>query len=95
FGLVMIEAMACGTPVLAYDNGSVPEIIEDGVTGLIVKNEFEATDAIRNRLDTLSRAHIRARFEERFTARRMANEYLEIYRGLVSNEVPRLRLVKR
>lgn len=94
FGLVMIEAMACGTPVVAYGAGSVPEIVEDGLTGLIVKNELEAADAIRDRLDTLSRPRIRARFEERFTARRMASEYLEIYRGLVSNEVPRLRLVK-
>ncbi len=94
FGLVMIEAMACGTPVVAYGSGSVPEIVEDGVTGLIVKNELEAADAIRDRLDSLSHERIRARFEERFTARRMTNEYLEIYRKLVSNEVPRLRLVK-
>ena len=94
FGLVMIEAMACGAPVVAYGSGSVPEIIEDGLTGFIVKNELEAADAIRNRLPGLSRQKIRARFEERFTARRMANEYLEIYSKLVSNEVPRLRLVK-
>lgn len=94
FGLVMIEAMACGAPVIAYGSGSVPEIVEDGLTGFIVKNELEAADAIRNRLSSLSRAKIRARFEERFTARRMANEYLEIYRKLLSNEVPRLRLVK-
>jgi glycosyltransferase involved in cell wall biosynthesis len=94
FGLVMIEAMACGAPVVAYGSGSVPEIVEDGLTGFIVKNELEAADAIRNRLPGLSRQKVRARFEERFTARRMANEYLEIYRKLVSNEVPRLRLVK-
>ena len=94
FGLVMIEAMACGAPVVAYGSGSVPEIVEDGLTGFIVKDELEAADAIRNRLPSLSRQKIRARFEERFTARRMANEYLEIYRKLVSNEVPRLRLVK-
>jgi glycosyltransferase involved in cell wall biosynthesis len=94
FGLVMIEAMACGAPVVAYSSGSVPEIVEDGVTGFLVKDEIEAADAIRNRLGSLSRAKIRARFEERFTARRMANEYLEVYRKLVSNEVPRLRLVK-
>jgi glycosyltransferase involved in cell wall biosynthesis len=72
----------------------VPEIVEDGVTGFIVRNEVEAADAIRDRLDTLSRAKIRARFEERFTARRMANDYLEVYRSLVENQVPRLRLVK-
>jgi glycosyltransferase involved in cell wall biosynthesis len=94
FGLVMIEAMACGAPVVAYGSGSVPEIVEDGMTGFIVRNEVEAADAIRDRLDTLSRAKIRARFEERFTARRMANDYLEVYRSLVENEVPRLRLVK-
>jgi len=94
FGLVMVEAMACGAPVVAYGSGSVPEIVEDGVTGFIVRNEVEAADAIRDRLDTLSRARIRARFEERFTARRMANDYLEVYRSLVENEVPRLRLVK-
>jgi glycosyltransferase involved in cell wall biosynthesis len=64
------------------------------MTGFIVRNEVEAADAIRDRLDTLSRAKIRARFEERFTARRMANDYLEVYRSLVENEVPRLRLVK-
>jgi len=80
--------------VVAYGSGSVPEIVEDGLTGFIVKNELEAADAIRNRLPGLSRQKVRARFEERFTARRMANEYLEIYRKLVSNEVPRLRLVK-
>jgi glycosyltransferase involved in cell wall biosynthesis len=90
----MIEAMACGAPVVAYGSGSVPEIVEDGLTGFIVKDEIEASDAIRNRLGSLSRTRIRARFEERFTARRMANEYLEIYRKLVTNEVPRLRLIK-
>src|SRR3984885_7018935 len=78
FGLVMIEAMACGTPVIAYSAGSVPEIVEDGVTGFIVKNEVEAADAIRERLGSLSRTKIRARFEERFTARRMATDYLEV-----------------
>ena len=72
----------------------MPEIVEDGLTGFIVKDEIEASDAIRNRLGSLSRTRIRARFEERFTARRMANEYLEIYRKLVTNEVPRLRLIK-
>jgi glycosyltransferase involved in cell wall biosynthesis len=94
FGLVMIEAMACGAPVVAYGSGSVPEIVDDGLTGFIVRNEVEAADAIRDRLSTLSRAKIRARFEERFTARRMANDYLELYRSLVDNQVPQLRLVK-
>jgi glycosyltransferase involved in cell wall biosynthesis len=94
FGLVMIEAMACGAPVVAYGAGSVPEIVEDGVTGFIVKNEVEAADAIRDRLDALSRARIRARFEERFTAHRMANDYLDVYKDLVSHAGRRLRLVK-
>jgi glycosyltransferase involved in cell wall biosynthesis len=93
FGLVMIEAMACGTPVIAYNSGSVPEIVEDGVTGLIVKDELAAAEAVCKRLHSLSRPRIRARFEERFTARRMANDYLEIYRSLVASASPRLRVV--
>lgn len=84
FGLVMIEAMACGTPVIAFRSGSVPEIVEHGVTGLIVDSAAAAVDAIRNQLAQLSRRRIRARFEERFTARRMAEEYLEIYRDLIA-----------
>src|SRR5258708_3050921 len=81
FGLVMIEAMACGTPVLAYSGGAVPEIVEHGLTGFIVANEQEAAGAVP-RLAKLSRSRIRARFEERFTARRMAKDYLQVYRDL-------------
>jgi glycosyltransferase involved in cell wall biosynthesis len=81
FGLVMIEAMACGTPVIAYNRGSVPEVVEDGVTGFVVEDETSAVAAIRN-VSQLSRAKIRQRFEERFTARRMARDYLEIYRNI-------------
>ena len=81
FGLVMIEAMACGTPVIAYNRGSVPEIIEDGLTGFIVEDETSAVAAIRN-ISTLPRAAIRRRFEERFTSSRMARDYLDIYRGI-------------
>ncbi|WP_020694418.1 glycosyltransferase family 4 protein [Reyranella massiliensis] len=92
FGLVMIEAMACGTPVLAYPGGSVPEIVEDGLTGFIVNNEAEAVDAVR-RLPELSRPRIRARFEERFTARRMAMDYLSVYRRMAESHAPRLRVV--
>jgi glycosyltransferase involved in cell wall biosynthesis len=84
FGLVMIEAMACGTPVVAYPSGSVPEVIEHGVTGLIVEDEATAADAIGKQLAQLSRRTIRRRFEERFTARRMANDYLDIYRELMA-----------
>ena len=92
FGLVMIEAMACGTPTLAYPGGSVPEIVEEGLTGFVVNNEAEAVDAVR-RLPTLSRSRIRARFEERFTARRMAMDYLSVYRRMAESHAPRLRVV--
>jgi glycosyltransferase involved in cell wall biosynthesis len=79
FGLVMIEAMACGTPVIAYRSGSVPEVIEDGVTGFIVEDEEQAVAAV-HRLGRLDRRKIRSRFEERFSAHRMAREYENQYR---------------
>ncbi|HVU52280.1 MAG TPA: glycosyltransferase family 4 protein [Polyangia bacterium] len=78
FGLVMIEAMACGTPVIAFRRGSVPEIIEDGVTGFIVDDVAQAIDAA-GRVAELSRWRIREEFERRFTARRMAQDYLALY----------------
>jgi len=89
FGLVMIEAMACGTPVIAFNRGSAPEIVEDGTTGFIVANEEEAVLAV-SRLPHISCAIVRHRFEQRFTARRMANDYVDVYRNLVeaSNAVP-------
>ncbi len=93
FGLVMIEAMACGTPVIAFRSGSVPEVVEEGLTGFIVDNEGGAADAINNKLRRLSRRKIRARFEERFTARRMAGEYIEVYRRLMARTKRRLRTV--
>jgi glycosyltransferase involved in cell wall biosynthesis len=89
FGLVMIEAMACGTPVIAFNRGSVPEVIEDGVTGFIVEDETSAVGAIQ-RLSQLSRPLIRKRFEQRFTARRMAKDYLSVYEELISAATPRL-----
>jgi glycosyltransferase involved in cell wall biosynthesis len=92
FGLVMIEAMACGTPVIAYNRGSVPELIEDGVTGFIVEDETSAIAAV-NLLPQLSRKRIRARFEERFTATRMAKDYLDVYRMLSKSAEQRPRLV--
>lgn len=92
FGLVMIEAMACGTPVIAFNRGSVPEIIEDGVTGFIVEDVESAVAATR-RIDGLSRAGVRARFEQRFTARRMAQDYLATYREIGAGRRPALRLV--
>jgi glycosyltransferase involved in cell wall biosynthesis len=92
FGLVMIEAMACGTPVIAFNRGSVPEIIEDGLTGFIVEDINGAIGAV-DRLGQLSRKRIRRRFEERFTARRMAQDYLSVYRSLSNAVAPHLRLV--
>jgi hypothetical protein len=82
FGLVMIEAMACGTPIIAWPRGSVPEIVEDGITGFLVESEAEAVAAIE-RICDLDRRHIRERFDERFTARRMAEEYINSYRMLM------------
>jgi glycosyltransferase involved in cell wall biosynthesis len=82
FGLVMIEAMACGTPVIAFENGSVPEVLEDAVTGFIVRSEDQAVEAVR-RIGTLDRARIRGEFERRFTAQRMAQNYIKLYESLV------------
>ncbi|MFZ3007654.1 MAG: glycosyltransferase family 4 protein [Phenylobacterium sp.] len=78
FGLVMIEAMACGTPVVAYACGSVPEVIEDGVTGFIVRNDDEAVDAAR-RAVTLDRRKVRQQFELKYSATAMAGRYLDLY----------------
>ncbi len=83
FGLVMIEAMACGTPVLAFRCGSIPEIIEDGVTGQVVDSEEEAIAALPDVLACDRRA-VRRRFEEQFDATRMARNYVSAYRGLLS-----------
>ena len=79
FGLVMIEAMACGTPVLAFRCGSVPEVIEDGVTGKVVGSEQEAVAALPAIL-AYDRRAVRQRFEEIFTAARMAQDYVSTYR---------------
>ena len=93
FGLVMIEAMACGTPVIAFNRGSVPEIVEDGVNGYIVEDERGAMSAV-DRLSKLSRATVRQRFEARFTARRMAEDYLAIYRTLAGEDRSVLRAIR-
>ena len=93
FGLVMIEAMACGTPVIAFNRGSVPEIVEDGVSGYIVEDETGAMAAV-NRLSRLSRATVRQRFEARFTARRMAEDYVSIYRSLAGEDRSVLRAIR-
>ncbi|HQT77442.1 MAG: glycosyl transferase [Rhodospirillales bacterium 20-64-7] len=92
FGLVMIEAMACGTPTIAFPAGSVPEVIDHGVTGYIVHDETAAVAAL-SRLDSLSPVAIRARFEERFTARRMAEDYISLYRRVALRSRPALRVV--
>lgn len=83
FGLVMIEAMACGTPVIAYRRGSVPEIIEENVSGFIVNTIEEAVTAV-HQVRNLDRARVRAEFERRFAAQRMAGDYVEIYRQLLA-----------
>ena len=91
FGLVMIEAMACGTPVIAFRSGSVPEVVDHGITGFVVSDEEEAIQAI-GRLSQLDRRRVRAQFEKRFTSRRMAEEYLGHYAALapeVNNVKPR------
>ena len=91
FGLVMIEAMSCGTPVLAFNRGSVPEVLEDGLTGIIVEDETSAIASVR-RLPGMNNDAIRRRFEQRFTARRMAEDYLAVYREQIKR--PSLRLVQ-
>lgn len=83
FGLVMIESMACGTPVIAWNHGAVPEVIEPGVTGFIVTSESEALEAIR-RVTRLDRTAVRAAFERSFTARVMANAYLDLYKQILT-----------
>jgi glycosyltransferase involved in cell wall biosynthesis len=90
FGLILIEAMACGTPVIAFNRGAVPEIVEHGVTGFVVEDENEAV-VVSHRLPRLSRGAIRRRFEERFTAKRMAREYVVVYRSLIEFEALRSR----
>ena len=91
FGIVLIEAMACGIPVIAYPFGSVPELIEDGVSGFLVHNIDGAVQAVRN-LDQIDRTVCRQCFEERFTSERMAQEYLAIYERLLSGRPAALAL---
>lgn len=91
FGLVMIEAMACGLPVVAFNRGSVAEIVEDGVTGFVVEDVTSAVGAVHE-ASTLSRKAIRKRFEERFTSRRMAQDYVSLYQRLIDSGRARPRL---
>jgi glycosyltransferase involved in cell wall biosynthesis len=83
FGLVMIEAMACGTPVIAYAAGSVPEIIDDGITGFIVRTPEEAVSAL-GKIDQLDRKAIREQFEKRFSSMTMSRAYTDLYERIVS-----------
>ena len=78
----MVEAMACGTPVIAFGCGSVPELIQDAVTGFVVNSFDEALRAI-NRIRTIERQRVRTTFERRFTARRMAEDYVRIYQNVI------------
>jgi glycosyltransferase involved in cell wall biosynthesis len=87
FGLVMIEAMACGTPVIAYGYGSVPEIIDPGVTGFVVSNQEQAIAAAKD-IGRIDRRRCRQVFEQRFSARVMARQYLDVYRQLVESQIP-------
>ncbi len=89
FGLVLIEAMACGTPVLAYRQGSIPEIIDHGVTGYICDNIGEMAQAVAG-LSLIDRARCREIFEERFTVERMVKDYVAIYENLAASHRPRL-----
>ncbi len=86
FGLVMIEAMACGTPVLAFRNGSVPEVIDDGLSGYIVDSEEEAISVLDQTV-RLDRRRVRRRFEERFSASRMAADYISIYEKVLGGQL--------
>jgi glycosyltransferase involved in cell wall biosynthesis len=87
FGIVMIEALACGTPVIAYRNGSVPEIVETGETGFIVSDGEGAAEAVR-RIPALSRRRCRDLFEQRFTSQRMARDYVAVYERLLGQGGP-------
>jgi glycosyltransferase involved in cell wall biosynthesis len=89
FGLVMIESMACGTPIIAYANGSVSEVMDDGVTGFVVNDIEQAVEATR-RVRDLSRARCREVFERRFTSSRMASDYIKVYTRLADSGMRRV-----
>jgi glycosyltransferase involved in cell wall biosynthesis len=95
FGLAVIEAMACGTPIIAFRRGSVPEVVEDGTSGFVVDTIEEAVRAVW-RIVSLDRTTVRAEFDRRFTAERMARDYLQIYQelSLARTRSERLRRLK-
>lgn len=95
FGLVVIEAMACGTPVVAFRKGSVPEVVEDGITGFIVGSVEEAIMAVREKIGSLDRNLCRKVFENRFSAERMASDYLQIYQQEIDLKLNREFLLKK
>ena len=89
FGMVMIEALACATPVVAFDCGSVPEVVEHGSTGFVVRTVTEAAGAVRD-LNSIDRGTCRLAFEERFTAERMADEYVRVYDSIIRRHMTRV-----
>jgi glycosyltransferase involved in cell wall biosynthesis len=93
FGLAMIEAMACGTPVLAYNCGSVPEVLDEGITGFGVNSLREAVAAV-SRLSSLDRRKCRDAFERKFSVQRMADDYLTIYESMI-NEIDNKKITVR
>ena len=88
FGLVMIEAMSCGTPVIAFRRGSAAEVIDDGVSGYLVEDVLQAVAAVR-RIPELDRARVRDTFDRRFDIRRVARQYVQVYRTLATAEEAR------
>lgn len=94
FGLVAIESMACGTPVLAFRSGAMPEVIDDGVSGILV-DDMDAAVAATRRLTTLPRNEVRAAFDRRFSARRMADDYVQLYAKVIEGNAPGPRCQER
>ena len=93
FGIVMIEAMACGTPVIAFPRGSAPEIIEEGITGFIVPGVDAAVNALKS-IEALDRRMCRTRFEQRFTDKRMTKDYLAIYKRVLAGKTAPVELTE-